>query len=77
MTDFDTIRTLTATIDSLFDAMEPDPEKPAELDSVWRFASLGSRAGVRRMGSQHCDLDRRRVSRGRGLCHLGRSPSSD
>lgn len=44
MTESDTFRTLTATLDRLFEAMEPDPEKPADLDSVWRYAPLGSRS---------------------------------
>ena len=44
MSDSDTLRTLTATVDDMFASMEPDPEKPADLDSVWRYASLGSRS---------------------------------
>ena len=44
MTDSDSLRTLTATIDDLFDSLEADPEKPTDLDSVWRYAALGSRS---------------------------------
>ena len=44
MTESDTLRTLSATIDSLLGTMEPDPEKPIGLDSVWRYAALGSRS---------------------------------
>ena len=44
MSEPDTLRTLTATVADMFDTMEADPEKPADLDSVWRYASLGSRS---------------------------------
>ncbi len=43
MTESDSLRTLTATIDDMFDSLEADPDKPADLDSVWRYAALGSR----------------------------------
>lgn len=44
MTESDTLRTLTATIDDLLNTLEADPEKPADLESVWRYAALGSRS---------------------------------